>query len=58
VSGRESLELPTLRCVECAATTTDGRGWRGYLTVDDDDDDEPVEVVVLCPTCAKREFAE
>jgi hypothetical protein len=30
-----------------------GRGWRSFLK---DDEDEPTEVVILCPTCADREF--
>jgi DNA-directed RNA polymerase subunit RPC12/RpoP len=45
-----------IACQECGAVTKDGKGWRAYLTVEDEDDLEPVEVVVLCPTCAAREF--
>jgi endogenous inhibitor of DNA gyrase (YacG/DUF329 family) len=44
----------TLRCAECGTESTEGaRGWRALLGVDDDDREE---VVVLCPTCANREF--
>ena len=42
-----------LVCVECGNVTAHGIGWRGYLTADDE---EPVEVVILCPECAAREF--
>jgi hypothetical protein len=47
-----------LVCVECGAASYEGRGWRGYLTVEDDHEPEPVEVAVLCPVCARREFDE
>jgi hypothetical protein len=30
-------------------------GWRAYL-IDLRDEGEPLEVVVLCPDCAEREF--
>jgi hypothetical protein len=48
----------TLQCVEChVATVIFERGWRAYLTAEDaDEPDEPVEMVVLCPDCAGREF--
>ena len=38
-----------LECVECAARSEDGRGWRAVLTIDD-------EVGIYCPECAEREF--
>ncbi len=44
-----------LRCTECRHESASGRRWRAYLA-DDPDDDDPPEVVVLCPTCAEREF--
>ncbi len=44
-----------LRCTECRRENASGRRWRAYLA-DDPDDDDPPEVVVLCPTCAEREF--
>jgi hypothetical protein len=52
LSSREFTERPaaeTLRCVECDATTTDGHGWRAFLTISD-------EVAVSCPNCVAREF--
>jgi hypothetical protein len=43
--------------VECGSETSDGVSWRAYLTVEDEDaPDDDVEVVVLCPECAEREF--
>jgi hypothetical protein len=39
----------TLRCVECGTTSTTGKRWRAYLTVDN-------AVAVYCPRCAVREF--
>jgi hypothetical protein len=39
-----------LECVECGATSEDGRGWRAYL------DDDNVGVWVYCAECAHREF--
>jgi hypothetical protein len=45
-----------LRCVECCLTiTATAAGWRAYL-IDLRDEGEPLEVVVLCPECAGREF--
>jgi DNA-directed RNA polymerase subunit RPC12/RpoP len=45
-----------LQCAECGreADETAG-GWRAYLAVADESDNE-VEVKVLCPECAGREF--
>jgi hypothetical protein len=44
--------------VECGATADAGaHGWRGYL-VDLRDEGELLEVVVLCPECAEREFGD
>jgi hypothetical protein len=45
-----------LRCVECAATTTDGIGWRALLAVGDEDAKDDEAVAVYCPACAGREF--
>jgi len=58
VSHREPTELPagTLRCVECAAETTDGLGWRAFLTVGDEDAEDEEQVAVYCSECAEREF--
>ena len=56
---RELTEQPaaeTLYCIECAAKTTDGYGWRAYLTVGDEDNEEALEAVVFCLACAAREF--
>jgi hypothetical protein len=38
VSDREPRELSAgmLRCIECAVETTDGYGWRAFLTIDDE----------------------
>ena len=46
------------RCTECEAVwlPADEEHWRAYLGCDEDLD-EPAEVVILCPTCAEREFA-
>lgn len=45
------------RCMECGAVwpPTDLERWRAYLGVDEDFD-ELAEVVILCQTCAEREF--
>ena len=49
--------LGTLRCVECGDTTTDGIGWRAYLTaLPDDAAGSDVGLAILCPECAAREF--
>jgi hypothetical protein len=46
--------VPPLVCVECGRVDTDNeRGWRSFLTVDEED---PVEAIILCPSCAEREF--
>jgi len=63
VSEHEQLaEQPTatLRCVECAATTTDGYRWRAYLAVGDEDveNEEAVAVYVYCPACSARTAPE
>jgi hypothetical protein len=44
------------KCQECEAVwlPADEERWRAYLG--GDDLDEPTEVVILCPTCAEREF--
>ena len=55
---REIVTFPgpgELVCVECGATSTDGRGWRAELAPDDAGNDEP-EVPVYCPACWEREF--
>ena len=44
-----------LRCIECGRESATGRRWRAYLAIDPEDDELP-EVVVLCPSCADREF--
>ncbi len=44
-----------LHCIECRRESATGRHWRAYLA-DDPEDDDPPEVVVLCPSCAEREF--
>lgn len=45
------------KCVECKALwlPADTERWRAYLGCDEDLD-EPAEVVILCPSCAEREF--
>lgn len=45
------------KCAECEAPwlAADPDRWRAYLGVDEHLD-EPAEVVILCPTCAEREF--
>jgi hypothetical protein len=55
VRAHELSEHPAgrLRCIECAASTTDSLGWRAYLTVGDEDAEE---VAVYCTACAAREF--
>lgn len=44
-----------LRCIECRRESATGSRWRAYLAHDPRDNDPP-EVVVLCPSCAEREF--
>ena len=39
-----------LECIECAAASVEGRGWKAYLY------EESQEVYVYCPACAQREF--
>jgi hypothetical protein len=48
-----------LRCAECEAAwpPADEARWRAYLGCDETID-EPAEVVILCPTCAEREFGD
>ena len=55
VSAEQVALIP--RCTECGAVwhPTDRERWRAYLGVDEHLD-EPAEVVILCPTCAEREF--
>jgi hypothetical protein len=54
----DSVAGQQLTCVECGATAENGaEGWRAYL-VDLRGEGEPLEVVVLCPDCAEREFGE
>lgn len=36
-------------CVECGATSDDGRDWKTYLAADG-------EAATYCPECAAREF--
>ena len=54
--GAESVALIP-ECAECGARwlPADEDRWRAYLGVDEHLD-EPAEVVILCPTCAEREF--
>jgi hypothetical protein len=47
-----------LVCTECDATSTNGVGWRGVLTVGDEEAEEIEEVAVYCPVCAAREFGQ
>ena len=35
----------------------DAERWQAHLGCDEDLD-EPAEVVILCPTCAEREFGD
>ena len=39
------------------AKTTDGYGWRAYLTVGDEDNEEALEAVVFCLACAAGSLA-
>ena len=47
-----------LTCVECAATSEDGTGWRAYPVGMDDEMDDEEMVAVYCPECAERQFSE
>lgn len=49
-----------LECAECACRSDDtGCGWRAYLAGGlDDEGEEELEVVVVCPSCAEREFGQ
>lgn len=40
---------PRLWCVECGATSTDGRGWRTYVI-------DRGDVATFCASCSAREF--
>lgn len=44
-----------LVCVECGATSADGRRWRAEYVTDDEEHD-PDEVAVYCPECWEHEF--
>jgi hypothetical protein len=47
----------TLVCVACEQEAgVSARGWQAYLA--DIDDDGRDEVVLVCPSCADREFGE
>jgi hypothetical protein len=47
------------RCVECGAgwLPADEERWQAHLGCDEHLD-EPAEVVILCRTCAEREFGD
>ena len=44
-----------LVCVECGATSEDGRGWRAEIAPDDEGHDA-AEVPVYGPECWRQEF--
>ena len=44
-----------LVCVECGATSEDGRGWRAVLAPDEAGE---IEVPVYCPSCWDGEFGK
>ena len=46
-----------LRCIECGAASSDGRGWRAEIAIDILGDDAD-EVEVYCADCWEREFGE
>jgi hypothetical protein len=50
--------MQALVCVECGCRSDEAaRGWKAYLGGDSGESgEEEVEVVVLCPACAAREF--
>jgi hypothetical protein len=56
VSEHELQAARTLRCSQCGMESTDGFGWRAYLTVGPEHDEEIEEVAVFCPACAALEF--
>jgi hypothetical protein len=45
-----------VRCAECEVVADTAAGWKAYLS--GGFEGEPVQVVVFCPACAEREFAE
>jgi hypothetical protein len=56
--GEETQAMGALVCVECGCRSDEAaRGWKAYLGGDSGESgEEEVEVVVLCPACAAREF--
>jgi hypothetical protein len=47
-----------LRCAECGVESVgDAVGWRAYFHRDIETNDPP-EVLVFCPDCDEREFAD
>jgi hypothetical protein len=44
-----------LKCQECGAETETAEAWTAFLVDLPDDPDTP-EVIVFCPTCARREL--
>ncbi len=49
--------METLNCVECGATTEEGRGWRAEYVRDDEEQDLD-EVVVYCRECWDYEYGD
>jgi hypothetical protein len=50
------VPVPTLRCAECGAVTSDlAQGWRA-IRCGEIDPDDTAELFFFCPDCAEREF--
>lgn len=46
---------PRLTCCECDRVSVTGEGWAAFIA-QDPADEVPVGIVVVCPSCAEREF--
>jgi hypothetical protein len=58
VRGETIRTVSELICVECGATTEDGRGWKAEVAPDLLERRDADEIAVYCPECWQAEFGE